>query len=95
MDQDGDGEFFIKIRRIIPDFKDLQGNAVVTIQLRDFPADTATSSPLGPFTITSSTDKIDTRARARLAALKISNSAVDESWRLGLFRFDFQPDGRR
>lgn len=95
LDQDGDGEFFIKIRRIIPDFKDLQGNAVVTIQLRDFPADTATSSPLGPFTITSSTDKIDTRARARLAALKISNSAVDESWRLGLFRFDFQPDGRR
>jgi len=65
------------------------------MQLRDYPADTASSSPLGPFTINSSTDKIDTRARARLAAIKIANNSVDESWRLGLFRFDFQPDGRR
>jgi hypothetical protein len=95
LDTDGEGEFFIKIRRFIPDFKVLTGNAKVTIFLRDYPADTATSSPLGPFTIDSTTDKIDTRARARLAALKIANDSTDENWRLGLFRFDFQPDGRR
>ena len=95
LDTDGEGEFFIKIRRFVPDFKVLSGNAKVTIFLRDYPADTATSSPLGPFTVNSSTDKIDTRARARLAALKIANDATDENWRLGLFRFDFQPDGRR
>jgi len=95
LDTDGEGEFFIKIRRFIPDFKVLTGNAKVTIFLRDYPADTATSSPLGPFTINSTTDKIDTRARARLAALKIANDSTDENWRLGLFRFDFQPDGRR
>jgi len=95
LDVDGDGEYFIKIRRLVPDFKVLQGNAIITMQLRDYPADTASSSPLGPFTINSSTDKIDTRARARLAAIKIANNSVDESWRLGLFRFDFQPDGRR
>ena len=95
LDANGDGEFFIKIRRFIPDFKVLQGNAKVTMQLRDYPSDTQSSSPLGPFTITSSTQKIDTRARARLAALKIENDSTDENWRLGLFRFDFQPDGRR
>jgi hypothetical protein len=95
LDVEGDGEYFIKIRRFVPDFKVLQGNAIITMQLRDYPADTATSSPLGPFTITSSTDKVDLRARARLAALKIENTAIDENWRLGLFRFDFQPDGRR
>ena len=95
LDVEGDGEYFIKIRRLVPDFKVLQGNAIITMQLRDYPADTASSSPLGPFTIHSSTDKIDTRARARLAAIKIANNSVDESWRLGLFRFDFQPDGRR
>jgi hypothetical protein len=95
LDTGGEGEFFIKIRRFIPDFKVLSGNAKVTLFLRDYPADTATSSPLGPFTVNSSTDKIDTRARARLAALKIANDATDENWRLGLFRFDFQPDGRR
>ena len=96
LDADGNGgEFFIKIRRFIPDFKVLSGNAKITLNLRDYPASTAASSPLGPFTITSSTTKVDTRARARLAALKIENDAVDENWRMGLFRFDFQADGRR
>ena len=95
LDVNGEGEFFIKIRRFIPDFKVLQGNAEVTMQLRDFPSDTQSGSPLGPFTINSSTQKVDTRARARLAALKVSNNSIDENWRLGLFRFDFQPDGRR
>ena len=95
LDQGGEGEFFIKIRRFVPDFKVLQGNAKITMQLRDYPSDTQSSSPLGPFTVTSSTQKVDTRARARLAALKIENDSTDENWRLGLFRFDFQPDGRR
>jgi hypothetical protein len=95
LDKEGDGEFFIKIRRFIPDFKFLDGNAKITLDLRDYPNDTASSSPLGPFTITSSTDKIDTRARARLAALKVENDSIDENWRLGLFRVDIQPDGRR
>jgi hypothetical protein len=95
LDAQGDGEFFMKIRRFIPDFKVLNGNAKITLDLRDYPSNTASSSPLGPFTITSSTDKIDTRARARLAALKIENDSTDENWRLGLFRVDIQPDGRR
>ena len=95
LDVEGDGEFFIKIRRLVPDFKVLNGNAKITLDLRDYPSNTASSSPLGPFTINSSTEKIDTRARARLAALKVENDAVDENWRMGLFRFDFQPDGRR
>jgi len=95
LDVNGDGEFFMKIRRFVPDFKVLNGNAKVTLDLRDYPNDTATSSPLGPFTVTSTTDKIDTRARARLAALKIENDSTDENWRLGLFRVDTQPDGRR
>jgi len=95
LDAEGDGQYFIKVRRFIPDFKYINGNAKITIQLRDYPADTKRSSPLGPFTVSSSTDKVDTRARARLAAVKIENDAIDESWRFGQFRFDIQPDGRR
>ena len=38
---------------------------------------------------------IDTRARARLAAVKVENDGLNESWRFGQFRFDIQPDGRR
>ena len=95
LDVEGDGEYFMKIRRFIPDFKDLQGNAKVTILLRRYPADTQTSSTLGPFTVTSSTDKVDTRARSRLASVKIENDAINERWRYGVFRVDIQPDGRR
>ena len=95
LDAQGDGEFFIKVRRFIPDFKYLNGNAKVTLELRDYPANIQVGSPLGPFTVTSTTDKVDTRARARLAAVKIENDGKDESWRFGQFRFDIQPDGRR
>ena len=67
----------------------------MTLELRDYPAKTQVGSPLGPFTISSTTDKVDTRARARLAAVKIENDSTDQSWRFGQFRFDIQPDGRR
>jgi len=93
--QGGDGEFFTKIRRFIPDFKRLDGNATITINLKDYPTDTASSSLLGPFTVTNSTQKIDTRARGRAASLKIENTSTGESWRYGTFRADVQPDGRR
>ena len=91
----GDGEFFMSVKRFIPDFKVLTGNSKITLLLNDYPNNTAASSPLGPFTITSSTDKIDTRARGRLVALKIENDSTGETWRYGTLRLDAQPDGRR
>jgi len=97
LDIEGDGEFFIKIRRFIPDFKYLEGNAKVTLFFRAYPADTTTAlglTTVGPFTISSTTDKIDTRARGRLAAIKIENDALNDNWRYGVFRVDIQPDGR-
>jgi hypothetical protein len=91
----GDGEFMMKIRRVIPDFLAQTGDARVTLNLRDFPNDTAASSTLGPFTITSGTQKIDTRARAREISLKVENTSTSQFWKLGTFRIDYQPDGRR
>ena len=91
----GDGEFMMKIRRVVPDFLSQTGDAVVTLNLRDFPNDTQASSTLGPFTITSGTQKIDTRARARSISLKIANTSTSQFWKLGTFRIDYQPDGRR
>jgi hypothetical protein len=98
LDLDGDGEYFLKINRFIPDFKNLEGNCKVTLFLRNYPADTTTlkgQTTIGPFTVNSDTDKIDTRGRARLASIKIENDGVDENWRYGIFRVDIQPDGRR
>jgi hypothetical protein len=97
LDIEGDGEYFIKIRRFIPDFKYLEGNAKVTLFFKAYPADSTTAQGLttvGPFTISSSTDKIDTRARGRLASIKIENDAINDNWRYGVFRVDIQPDGR-
>jgi len=91
----GDGEFIMKIRRFIPDFISQTGNTQVTLQLRNFPNDSQASSSLGPFTVSSSTQKVDTRARARAVALKIANTTTNQSWKLGTFRLDIQPDGRR
>ena len=90
-----DGEFFMSMKRFMPDYKFLVGNSKVTLFISDFPSDTQASSSLGPFTITSSTDKVDTRARARLLSIKIECDAVGETWRYGSFRLDAQPDGRR
>ena len=91
----GDGEYIMSVKRFIPDFQVLTGNSKITLLLNNYPSDTAASSPLGPFTVSSSTDKIDTRARGRLVALKIENDAVGETWRYGTMRLDAKPDGRR
>ena len=91
----GDGEFLMKIRRFIPDFISQTGNTQITLELRNFPNETQASSSLGPFTVTSSTTKVDTRARARQIALKVANTGASQSWKLGTFRLDIQPDGRR
>ena len=95
VDYRGDGEFFMSVKRFIPDFKYQTGNAQVTLFISSYPDDVAVSSPLGPFTITSTTDKVDTRARGRLVSVQIANNAVGESWRYGTLRLDAQPDGQR
>ena len=91
----GDGENIMRISRIIPDFISQQNNIVAQLDVRDYPNDAAASSPLGPFTLTPTTTKVDTRARGRAIALTISNTAVNTSWKLGTFRLDIHAGGRR
>jgi len=91
----GDGEFMLKIRRVIPDFLSQTGDARVTLNLKNYPTDSQASSSLGPFTSTTSTTKIDTRARARAVSLKVDNTSTTQHWKLGTFRLDIQADGRR
>ena len=91
----GDGENIMRVSRIIPDFISQQGNAIIQLDLRNYPNNAAASSSLGPFTVSTTTTKVDTRARARAIALTISNTAVDTSWKLGTFRLDIHAGGRR
>jgi len=89
------GEVFLAVRRFVPDFKDLQGSAKVTLAVKRYPQQSDTVTSLSPFTITTSTNKKDTRARGRFVNIKIENDSSSESWRFGTMRLDIQPDGRR
>jgi len=96
----GEGEYIMRVSRFIPDFKNLEGNAKITLFFRDYPAQSSQSDangPLvtGPFTITTSTNFISTRVRGRQVSLKIENENLDEAWRYGTLRLDIHAGGRR
>ena len=85
----------MSVKRFIPDFQVLTGNSKITLLLNDYPNNTASSSPLGPFTITNSTDKVDTRARGRYVSVKVANTDINQEWRYGTLTLDVKPDGMR
>ena len=89
------GEFFLALRRFVPDFKTLAGNCKVSLGVKRYPQDSQTTTALSPFTVTSNTLKKDTRARGRFLNIKIENDAASESWRFGTLKLDLQSDGRR
>ena len=88
-------EYFLAMRRFLPNFKKLTGNNNITLSVTDYPATDATATALSPFVVTSSTNFVDTRARGRYASIKLQNTAAGETWRFGTFQVDLQPDGRR
>ncbi len=95
LDLQGDGEFFLSISRVLPNFKTLTGTATFTMGIKAYPSDTQTTSPYSPFSVTSSTQKFNTRARGRFGNIKIENQSAGEDWRFGTLRVDIRPDGRR
>ena len=88
----GDGEFIMRISRFIPDFISQTGDTQVSFQTRDFPNSSPTTTN---FTSSPSTTKVDTRLRARSIALKVANTSTSQDWKLGTFRLDIHPGGRR
>jgi hypothetical protein len=96
----GDGEYIMRISRFLPDFISQEGNTVVQLDLRNFPNQSAVSSTLGPFTVTSSTNYKSCRARARSVAVTVANNTgsdttLGQNWKLGTFRLDVHAGGRR
>jgi len=86
------GEFMMRISRIIPDFGAQTGTAKVYLNTKEFPSSTATSTS---YNATTSTTQIFTRARARQIAIKVGNVDTGQTWRMGTFRLDIHPGGRR
>ena len=88
----GDGEFIMRISRFIPDFIDQTGTTAIKFKTRLYPNSTQVTSS---FNCTSSTTKKDVRVRARQIALEVANTGANEDWKLGTFRLDISPGGRR
>ena len=88
-----DGDNFMSISRVIPDFKNLTGTADVTIKTRPYPSGNQTTH--GSFDVTTSTTKVNTRIRGRQVAVRISSDAIGDKWRYGTMRLDIRPDGMR
>ena len=89
----GDGDNFMSISRFIPDFKNQVGNVDITVKSRSYPASSQTTH--GPYVVSTSTTKQDTRIRGRQLALRVSSDATSDNWRYGTMRFDGKPDGMR
>jgi len=100
----GEGEDFQFIRRVIPDVEFTGTGTAQTINMvlkaRNYPGDSLTTDQTTSFT--STTTKIDTRARGRQAAIRFESdddgsTGVREGlgFRIGATRLDLQPNGRR
>jgi hypothetical protein len=91
----GDGDNMMFMSRFIPDFKNQLGDLTVRLRLRAYPQASAVPSSLDPYTVTPTTQKIDTRARGRQISLKIESTEANTNWRYGTMRVDIKPDGLR
>ena len=89
--KEGDQVFLCS--RVIPDFKDQNGETDVRIEFANYPASTNTRSFTS--TTTPTTKFFSVRGRGRQANVKISSDTSDANWRFGTVRLDIQPDGRR
>ena len=93
----GDGERFMMISRILPDFKfsgsTSDASVDLTVKGSNFPLEDP--STLATSSVTSSTKQNHIRARARHTVLRVESSGLGYGWRLGSLRFDMRQDGRR
>tara|TARA_R100000951_G_scaffold49279_1_gene41634 strand:- start:792 stop:2648 length:1857 start_codon:yes stop_codon:yes gene_type:complete len=93
----GDGESFMAVRRVIPDFtfRGTTSAADLSMEIRgkDFPLNTETV--LDTAEINSTTGQYHLRARTREVIIKINTQGADYGWTLGDLRFDIKPDGKR
>ena len=89
----GEGDQFMSIRRVVPDFKNQSGTVDITMKTRPYPLGTQKSH--SSLAVTTSTTKKDTRIRGRQLAVRVESDASDEHWRYGTLKVDMQPDGLR
>lgn len=93
----GDGEQFMFVNRLIPDFEFRGTTASASMNLtmkgKDFPLNS--SSTLATANVTENSNQSFIRARTRESIIRVESSGTGYGWTLGQLRFDVRPDGRR
>jgi len=89
----GGGDSLIFISKLIPDFDRMTGSVDVTLKGRKYPQGAQTTK--GPYPATSETKNMGVRMRARQIALRIEQSGLGESFRMGSWKARIAPDGER
>ena len=89
----GDGEQFMSISRVIPDFH-FRGTTAsasmdLTLKGKDFPLNS--SATLATATVTENTNQSYVRARTRESIIRVEGSGTGYGWPLGELRFDVRP----
>jgi hypothetical protein len=91
---DASGNKLFMVDKIIPDAT-MTSNTNLYLQLKTRKYPNATETIKGAFTVTSSTDKISTRAKGRQMAVKFYSTGTTDDWSLGDFRVNTREDGLR
>jgi len=92
-----DGDSFMFVRKLIPDVHfrgDAQEQALgLTLKMRSAPGGSYVND--ARYQVTPLTRTCWMRARGRQVALRAESNSLGTAWRLGVQRFDLQPDGKR
>ena len=88
------GEELYMVDKVVPDVNmSSSTNLFLYMNTRKYPNSPETVK--GPFTITSSTGKVSTRAKGRQISLKFQSTGTTDDWTLGDFRVNSRQDGLR
>ena len=91
----GDGDEHMNILGAYPDAEDLQGGYQITINTKHKNQLGESQRSFGPFNITDATGKVSIRAAGQHAQVKWSGTDAPTFFRMGAFRLDMKPNGRR
>lgn len=90
-DEGGPGGYYMRVRKLIPDFFERNEDITVTLKARKYPNKNSQQVSKSE-TLTTSDDYIKIRLRGRQIALRLSGSS-DDFWRAGNWRVDAFPHG--
>ncbi len=91
-----EGTYHGFVRKMIPDFKELEGSIDLSLTAKAYPSSTGVEVvSKGPFTITPTTPFVNPRIKGRQISMRVESDALGDDWRMGTWRAQVRRKGRR